>query len=157
MSPTLGLYDVLRRIRPVHDSCREIVTASLADHDLTMPMRAVLERLHDAGPQTVPDIARWLSVTRQGIQTLVDDAKRLGYVVAQPNPNHRRSHLIALTDQGSAAFTSLHRKELVTLGHLANGVSAADVAACIRVLDHLVDGLAALTDSPDQEKGQSHA
>jgi len=77
------IYAVLRRIRPVHELSARAVTAALAGSDITMPMRAVLEQLYDAGPLTVPAIARRLFVTRQGVQVLVDEAKRLGYTDAQ--------------------------------------------------------------------------
>lgn len=152
-----GPYDILRRIRPIHDLSAKAVTQTLADHDLTVPMRAVLERVHDAGPQTVPDIARWFSVARQGVQTLVDEMKRLGYLTAQPNPTHKRSHLITLTDEGRLAFESLHRQELASLEQLASGLDREDVATCVRVLDHLVAGLVELTNSPDDRKEPTRA
>lgn len=158
MPATIGPYDVLRRIRPLHDLAAKAVTQSLADHDLTMPMRAVLERVYDVGPQTVPDIARWLSVTRQGVQTLVDETKRLGYLTAQANPTHKRSHLIALTDNGRIAFETLHRQELTSLEQLAADLDPQDVATCVRVLDHLVAGLTKLTNSPGHHgKEPTHA
>lgn len=144
------LYDVLRRIRPVHELSARAVTQSLADSDLSMPLRAVLERVHEDGPQPVPAIARSLFVTRQGVQALVDDAKRRGYLQTRPNPGHRRSHLIALTEAGRTAYESVHATELVRLDELAAGLPAQDVDACVRVLDHLVRGLSA----PDSDERQ---
>lgn len=135
------LYDVLRRIRPVHELSARAVTRGLAERDLSMPLRAVLERVHEDGPQPVPAIARSLFVTRQGVQALVDEAKALGYLEARPNPTHRRSHLIGLTPAGRAAYESVHAAELGRLDELAAGLSREDVAACVRVLDHLVRGL----------------
>ena len=132
------IYDVLRRIRPVHELSARAVSAALAGGDITMPIRAVLERLHDVGPQTVPAIARWLFVTRQGVQVVVDEAKRLGYVESQTNPEHRRSHLIALTPNGRTAYEQLHAGELATLDRISAHVDPDDVQACVRVLDHLV-------------------
>ncbi|MGO1974638.1 MAG: MarR family winged helix-turn-helix transcriptional regulator [Propionibacteriaceae bacterium] len=141
------LYEVLRRIRPVHDLAARVVTESLEGRELTMPMRAILERLHEVGDQTVPDLARWLSVSRQGIQVVVDEARRLGHVQSQPNPSHRRSHLISLTGRGRTAFEELHADELGRLAGVAAEFSADDIAACVRVLDQLVVGLGDLTDS----------
>lgn len=132
------IYAVLRRIRPVHELSARAVTAALAGSDITMPMRAVLEQLYDAGPLTVPAIARRLFVTRQGVQVLVDEAKRLGYTESRPNPGHRRSHLIALTERGRTAYEQLHAAELETLDRIAADLDPDDVAACVRVLDGLV-------------------
>lgn len=145
MSGGTELYEVLRRIRPVHDLAARAVTESLHDSGLTMPIRAVLERLIEVGDQTVPDLARWLSVSRQGVQAVVDAAKELGHVETRPNPAHRRSHLFTVTDRGRRAFEALHAEELGRLDDLARDLAPADVVACVRVLDHLVEGLDSLT------------
>ncbi|WP_109471415.1 MarR family winged helix-turn-helix transcriptional regulator [Ornithinimicrobium cavernae] len=141
MNEGARLYAVLQRIRPVHELSARAVGAALEGTDLTVPLRAVLERLHDDGPQTVPSIARRLYVTRQGVQTLVDRARELGLVQTRPNPEHRRSHLVALTPRGEETFTTLHAAETDRLVTVARGLDPADVAACVRVLDHLVTRL----------------
>lgn len=141
MSSGDQLYDVLRRIRPVHELSARAVSDLLVGSDLTLPMRAVLERLYDAGPQTVPAIARSLLVTRQGVQALVDEARRLGHVETRPNPQHRRSHLIELTARGRTSYERLHEREIATLDRIAARLDPLDVQACVRVLDHLVSGL----------------
>lgn len=152
MTSGAQLYDVLRRIRPVHELSARAVTEALVERDVSMPMRAVLERLHDAGPQTVPAVARWLHVSRQGVQALVDRAKALGYVETRPNPTHRRSHLVALTARGESVFTAIHAGELATLDQLADGLDPGDVDACVRVLDHLVRELDATVQAPSTER-----
>lgn len=141
MTSSDDLYAVLQRIRPVHELSAEAVAVGLAGTEVSVPLRAVLERVHTTGPQTVPAIARSLYVTRQGVQTLVDRAKELGLVEARPNPEHRRSHLISLTEQGQRQFTELHGAELERLAGLAEELDPADVEACVRVLDRLVSGL----------------
>ncbi|WP_114906358.1 MarR family winged helix-turn-helix transcriptional regulator [Ornithinimicrobium murale] len=145
MSADRELYAVLQRIRPVHELSARAVGAGLEGSSLTVPLRAVLERLHVEGPQTVPSIARSLYVTRQGVQALVDRAKELGLAQTRPNPEHRRSHLVALTTAGEREFTALHAAELDRLGPLAEGLNSEDIAACVRVLDHVIGGLTRLT------------
>src|SRR5215213_1959104 len=86
------LYDVLRHVRPLHQYSAKAVADALAEHDVTMPMRAVLERLADA-PQTVPEVARSLWLPRQVVQRLADAAARLGYLRFVDNPAHRRSRI----------------------------------------------------------------
>lgn len=148
MVDAVDLYAVLQRIRPVHELSARAVGHGLAGTELTVPLRAVLERLHIDGPQPVPAIARGLYVTRQGVQALVDRAKDLGLVESRPNPDHRRSHLVALTATGDALFTSVHTAELERLTGLAGPLDSADVTACVRVLDQLVTGLEHLADRP---------
>lgn len=138
------LYEVFRHIRPVQQLSARVVTAGLANRDVSMPVRAVIEHVHHAGPQTVPQIARALWITRQGVQRLVDESKALGYLEARPNPEHKRSHLIAITEAGRAVYDSLHDEELTRLNGIAAGLDADDINACVRVLAHLVHELGAL-------------
>ncbi|SHJ95405.1 DNA-binding transcriptional regulator, MarR family [Pseudonocardia thermophila] len=143
------LYVVLRRVRPLHLLSARAVTAALAGEQVTMGVRALLEALLDTGPAPVPAIARTLSLPRQVIQRLVDQARGLGLVTTAPNPAHRRSPLVVLTDEGRAAFDRIHDAELRALGPIAAGLDPGDVAAAVRVLDALVTGIGRITaDAP---------
>lgn len=148
-----ALYEVLRHIRPVHQYSARAVATTSAPRGISMPMRAVLERLDDAGPQTVPQVARSLWITRQGVQRFVDEAKALGFVTARPNPGHKRSHLIDLTDAGRAAYRGLHADELATLDRIAAGLDPDDIAACVRVLAHLTRELRGIVDPAAPDAG----
>jgi DNA-binding MarR family transcriptional regulator len=132
------LYAVFTCIRPVHQLSARIVAASLVEEHLSVPVRAVLERLFASGPQTVPQVARWLLVPRQVAQRLADEAAALGLVEWTPNPAHRRSKLARLTDTGRATFDRIHTAELARLQPIADRLPAEDVAACVRVLARLV-------------------
>lgn len=146
--PGARLYEVLRHVRPVHQYSARAVATALLERDITMPMRAVLERLHDVGPQTVPQIGRALWITRQGIQAIVDEAKELGHVELQGNPDHRRSRLVVLTDGGRAAYDAVHGDELVRLDRIARDLDPDDIEACVRVLSCLTRELRAVV-NPD--------
>src|SRR5215217_6274914 len=126
------LYAVLRYVRPLHLVAARAVTHALAGEHVTMGVRAVLEVLSGQGPQPVPAIGRALSMPRQVVQRLCDQALELGLVDTAPNPAHRRSRLITLTDAGRAAFERMHAADL----------TPDDVAAALRVLDALTTGLA---------------
>lgn len=128
------LYEVIRHVRPLHHWSAKVVAANLADHDMTMAMRAVLERLSDDGPATVPQVARSLWLPRQAVQRVVDAAAELGYVELRTNPHHRRSRLVSLTPAGARAFTEVHEQELASLRVLAAGLDPDDIAACVRVM-----------------------
>lgn len=143
------LYDAIRYVRPIHQMSAQVVTSQLAGRAITMPMRAVLERLVVGGEQTVPQLARALWITRQGVQRIVDDAKELGYVEARSNPGHKRSHLITLTSRGRTAYEAIHAEELDRMDHIAAGVSSADIDACVRVLAHVAAELRAMAGPDD--------
>lgn len=131
-----GLYEVLRHVRPLHQWSAKAVAGALAEHQVSMPMRAVLERLGD-GPQTVPQIARSLWLPRQVVQRLTDTAADHGYVRFVTNPAHRRSRLAELTDAGRQVFAEIHTRELADLDALASRLDPGDIDACVRVISAL--------------------
>lgn len=130
------LYEVLRHVRPLHQWSAKVVADALAEHDVTMPMRAVLERL-TGGPQTVPQVARALFLPRQVVQRLADAAADLGYLRFTDNPAHRRSRLAELTDAGRRVFAEIHDRELGRLAPLAARLDPGDITACVRVISAL--------------------
>ncbi|HEX2786023.1 MAG TPA: helix-turn-helix domain-containing protein [Ilumatobacteraceae bacterium] len=80
-------------------------------HRIDPPGRAVLEYLSRNHPSTVPSMARSRGVTRQHIQTIVNDLESQGLVETSANPAHKRSPLSALTRDGRALIESIARKE----------------------------------------------
>jgi DNA-binding MarR family transcriptional regulator len=127
------LYEILRHVRPLHQYSAKVVADALAERDVTMPMRAVLERLAD-GPQTVPQVARSLWLPRQVVQRLADAAAALGYVRFAANPAHKRSRLAELTEAGRRVFAEIHDQELAGLSSLAGELDPQDIEAAVRVI-----------------------
>lgn len=78
---------------------------------LTASLRAILEFLAEEGPSPVPKMAEAKFMTRQSVQALVDRLQMLGLVETQPNPEHKRSVLIVLTETGRAAFQEILAQE----------------------------------------------
>jgi DNA-binding MarR family transcriptional regulator len=144
------LYDVVRHVRPLHQYLARAVADELQETNLTVAMRAVLEQLLDARePLSVPQLAQRLWLPRQAVQRVVDAARDLGYVETRPNPGHRRSVLIAVTDVGRQAFEAVHAREMVVLGSVAEAVRADDAAACLRVIARLTDEFRSRTQAFD--------
>jgi DNA-binding MarR family transcriptional regulator len=79
--------------------------------ELTAGRRGVLRGLDRFGPQTVPQMARARPVSRQYIQTLVNELESEGLVETIENPAHRRSRLVRLTSRGKDALTEMYRRE----------------------------------------------
>lgn len=97
--------------------------------DLDTPGRAVLEFLIRNGPTTVPEIARRRGVTRQHIQTIVNDLAERDLVTSEPNPAHQRSHLITLTRSGSERISRIISNERQLLAPFIDGIDPAQLAA----------------------------
>src|SRR5438309_1843399 len=75
--------------------------------------RGILKTLADEGPQSVPQMARARTVTRQHVQTLVNSLIEEGLVEISKNPAHRKSSLIRLTKAGKEAVRNNTRREAV--------------------------------------------
>ena len=131
------LYAVIRHVRPLFRHLYAAVEQALRDLGYSVPERGVLERLHDGGPQTVPQIARTLLVQRQFVQRVVNDLLIRGLVERRTNPASRKSWLIALTPAGEEAFAEIRRRENAVSAPIAAALPAAEVATCERVLAHM--------------------
>src|SRR5262245_66613437 len=78
---------------------------------LTNACRGVLQDLARLGPRTVPQLARRRECSRQHLQMLINRlvAGRMAELVT--NPDHRRSHLVRLTDLGRETLEAMWARE----------------------------------------------
>jgi DNA-binding MarR family transcriptional regulator len=56
---------------------------------------------------TVPGIARVLGQSRQAVQRITDVMEKDGLIGYSVNPDHKRSVLVSLTDEGQEVYTAL--------------------------------------------------
>src|SRR5688572_13465052 len=92
-----SLYAIIRHVRPLHRRLARTVEEHPEGTGVSVGMRAVLERVDDDGPQTVPQMARSLGLARQFIQRTVDDLLARGLLEKRENAGHKRSPFLALT------------------------------------------------------------
>lgn len=104
---------------------------------MTAGLRGVLQDLQAHGPRTVPTMARARPVSRQLIQTLVNRLLDEGYVELIPNPAHKRSKLVRLTDDGRDEFEAMRRRESRMLARLPVTCSEQQMAEAAGVLRDL--------------------
>jgi DNA-binding MarR family transcriptional regulator len=96
--------------------------------------RGILADLAENGPQTVPQLARTRSVSRQYIQTAVGTLVSSGWIEPEENPAHRRSVLMKITPSGQELIDQLRRREGGLLRQIDFGLSAAEIQAAAAVL-----------------------
>ena len=104
------------------------------DAGVTGAMREVLELLRRLGPSPVPALAREYGVSRQHVQTQVDALLAADLVERRPNPAHKRSLRIALSDKGRALVDTLRAEERDAFAKLQTGVSDESLKDAIHVL-----------------------
>ena len=128
---------VTREIRACFNRLRALGDALHGDLGITAAMRAVMETLYETGEQTVPQIARGKSVSRQHIQVLTNSLIKAGLVTARPNPADKRSPLVTLTDTGQKTFATMRKREKTVLDDLAHALAACDLDATLVTLGDL--------------------
>ncbi len=124
-----------------------------AEHGITTPMRGVMMSLNDHGPQTVPQLAAARPVSRQFIQTLVDALAEKGLVQTQPNPRHKRSSLVDLTDEGCELMVKMRQTESGVIDKTLGQCAHVDLEAAHKVLSGFAEQLNMVI--KQQEGGQS--
>lgn len=101
-------------------------------------------------PQPVAWIARDLGANRQNVQRIVNDLHHEEFVVFQPNPHHKRAHLVVLTDKGRRAFEEAISVYNPRVDALAEGLPVEDIKTAHRVVAALRDRLEGELDAEKQ-------
>ncbi len=114
-----ALYRLIAESRALFHALREAAEQLHGDGRLTAGRRGVLESLEHMGPQTIPQLARSRPVSRQHIQALVAELLEDGLVERVPNPAHKRSFLVRLTDQGRERIAEMTEQEAGALSQLS--------------------------------------
>jgi DNA-binding MarR family transcriptional regulator len=97
------------------------------------------------GPQTVPQLARERSVTRQHVQALVNPLVEAGYVELLDNPAHRRSRLVGLTESGRELVTGMDCRESEALSALGVAAPGEELRRAAEVLRSVRESLGSLS------------
>ncbi|OGH03485.1 MAG: hypothetical protein A2600_10080 [Candidatus Lambdaproteobacteria bacterium RIFOXYD1_FULL_56_27] len=97
------------------------------EDEATAARRGILRSLILGGPQTVPELARSRSLTRQSIQQVVNQLKEKGLVQSLPNQEHKRSFLIAPTPAGKEWFEQLAEREALFLVNQSLPLSSQEI------------------------------
>ena len=102
--------------------------------ELTSGKGGVLAGLYHFGPQTVPQMARARPVSRQYIQTLVNELADEGLVGSISNPAHKRSHLVRLTERGEATVEEMIKRQKKIVSRLRLDIPEEDLLSAAGLL-----------------------
>jgi len=136
-----ALYRLIWMSRPLMQAAEASVEQGLADTPLTVRMRAVLEILLEQGDLSVPDIAARLEIQRQYVQVMVNETLASDLTHQRPNPRHKRSPLIRLTEPGRALIEDVMAREMALMEEIGADLSEADIAAALAVVERVTDRL----------------
>ena len=135
------LHQLIWMSRPLMQAAESCVEDGLTGTNLTVRMRAVLEILHKYGEQTVPELAARLEIQRQYVQIMCNETLASGFIEQRANPRHKRSPILALTDQGSTLIEDILSNEMQIMQEMSEDLSTEDIATALKVVLFVVDGL----------------
>lgn len=128
-----------------------------AGHGLTSARWQVLGAVGlEQRPLTVPQIARRMGLTRQSVHKTVAHLVEYGMAELVPNSDHRRSHLVCLTEVGRAKYRALDGVQTNWVNRLSAGLTRLELETTARVLRELGTSLEAARGRPQQEQGDDH-
>jgi len=93
------------------------------------------------GGGTVPQLARGLGQSRQGVQRVADGLVERGLATYTSNPHHRRSPRLQLTEQGAATLAALQREAARRAPDVEQDIEPEDLETTLYVLRALRDAL----------------
>jgi DNA-binding MarR family transcriptional regulator len=132
------LTEVFALVGPLYRQAFRKVERAAPTAGVPVGVRAVLDLLRAQGPLTVPQMSRQQAISRQFFQRMVNDALAHGWVETVPNPAHRRSPLIRLTDPGRATITAVLDREHQLMRRVGGELTEAEVRTCLRVLTEML-------------------
>ncbi|MGH8550614.1 MAG: MarR family winged helix-turn-helix transcriptional regulator [Blastocatellia bacterium] len=109
----------------------------------------LLRMLKTEGPQTVPDVARARSVSRQYIQKLANELIAEGWVALEDNPLHKKSRLMVLTDQGEAKLEEMTQRFRELTAQMASAFAFRDLQVSTHTVGELRKQVARLANMED--------
>jgi len=70
------------------------------DELITVPIWRVMAVIR-LSPMTVSEVAKYLGLKRQSVQSTVNQMKKRGLIIFRKNPNHKTSPLVILSNKGN--------------------------------------------------------
>ncbi|HFD86709.1 MAG TPA: MarR family transcriptional regulator [Gammaproteobacteria bacterium] len=108
------------------------------EYGITSARWKILGALFLAGePQTVPQIAKSMGLTRQAVQRLVDAMHKDGFLLFHQNPYHKRAKLISLSDLGKETYLKLYEKQSAWAIACSTGITQTELETTLSVLKQI--------------------
>lgn len=113
-----------------------------SEYGITSARWKILGALALAGePQTVPQIARSMGLTRQAVQRLVDAMREDDLLFFKDNPGHKRAKLVSLSELGETVFMKLDEKQSGWAMECSEGITKTELEATLSVLKRISDSI----------------
>ena len=105
------LHDLFREVFELHAALSKVMDKVHELAGLSTSQHKIMRTLGHFGSATVPDMAAFLGVSRQFVQTVCNHLHTRGFIEFKDNPRHKRSKLAVITESGRIAFRQARQKE----------------------------------------------
>lgn len=131
------LHALFMEVFTLHDALTGIMDEAHLQAGLSTPQARLLRLLEEGGSLPVPRMAERLRVSRQFAQKTCNELLASGLIERLENPQHKRSDLFCITEQGRAARAIFKQREAELVEKLLPGVDAAMVRSAATLLHDL--------------------
>jgi DNA-binding MarR family transcriptional regulator len=132
-----ALTDVILATFRLNRSLMDVAQDLAAKGEITAASWQVLGGILDQ-PRTVSEIGRRMGMTRQGVQRVADILVDRGLAEYLPNPAHRRSQLLACTEDGYWAIRRVSIAQHPWADRVGSAVGATPLREALEVIERLV-------------------
>ena len=88
-------------------------------------------------PLTVSQIARRMGLARQGVQRIVNELEKLALLRFEPNLDHKRAPLVAITTKGQKTMAKVGAAQSKWVNQLAEGLNQRQINQATKLLQTL--------------------
>ena len=110
---------------------------TLSRNEISPARLQMLSAIAHFSTPTISFIARSIKSTRQNVSILVEGLVRDNLVVMVDNPNHKRSRILRLTEEGKRLLDSISGRRDNLCTNISDGISPKDLQTTIKVLNHI--------------------
>jgi DNA-binding MarR family transcriptional regulator len=128
-------YQVVWLVRRLFRALAQKASENLGQYQLSVADRAVMEFLYPQEQLSVPEIASRYQVSRQYVQVTVNALRKKGLIESRPNPRHKRSVLMKLSEKGGELFAEILAKDKQTVERLFSAIPPEDRNTTRRTLE----------------------
>lgn len=89
------------------------------------------------GPFSVAGAARRIGQTRQSVQGVADLLAEKALIEFRPDPNHRRTKLVTVTERGRSLLQKLRARQTAWTKQAASNLNTDDVESALRFARHI--------------------
>jgi len=131
------LHTLFREVFRLQSTLSEVVDRVHEQAGMRTSQVRLASTLLELGQATVPDVAHIMKVSRQFVQTAINELEKQGMIEFLKNPRHKRSKLLKLTDHGKDTLEQAHKNEEAIIEQIVPDMDATSVVNASELLESI--------------------